>query len=148
MKHKERLIEVCITLLVILFGYTALSKLLEYDKFIFQMRDSRLALMQAYAPVLAWLLPLIELLIVVALYLPGWRKKGLWAAVILLGVFEVYITGMMLSGLKLGCTCGGVVSGLSWKNHLFFNATFMFIGTVALLGMYNRWPLRGGAGPA
>ncbi len=32
------LIEICIALLMLLFGYTALSKLLEYDKFIFQMR--------------------------------------------------------------------------------------------------------------
>ncbi|WP_316809976.1 MauE/DoxX family redox-associated membrane protein [Pedobacter heparinus] len=103
--------------------------------------------MQTLAPVLAVLLPLVELLIVLALCLPGWRKKGLWAALILLGVFEVYIGGMLASGLKLGCTCGGVVNLLSWKNHLFFNATFMFIGTVALLGLYNRWPLRAGACP-
>ncbi|WP_316811443.1 MauE/DoxX family redox-associated membrane protein [Pedobacter heparinus] len=137
MKAKMILIETCIALLMILFGYTALTKVLEYDKFIFQMRLSPLVLMQTLAPVLAVLLPLVEAVIVLALCVSAWRRKGLWASLILLGVFEVYIGGMLLSGLKLGCTCGGVLSLLSWKHHLFFNASFMFIGGIALWGMHN-----------
>ena len=136
------LIEICIALLMILFGYTALMKMLEYNNFVFQMRLSPLVLMRRFAPVLAVLVPLAEAVIVLALCLSAWRRIGLWASVVLLGVFEVYIAGMMLSGLKLGCACGGVVSWLSWPWHLTFNAAFMLIGTVALLGLYNKWPLR------
>uniref|UniRef100_UPI00397734A9 MauE/DoxX family redox-associated membrane protein n=1 Tax=Pedobacter heparinus TaxID=984 RepID=UPI00397734A9 len=67
---------------------------------------------------------------------------GYKAAFVLLGVFELYIGGMMLSGLKLGCSCGGVVSLLSWKGHLVFNAGFMGVAWLGMRGLAGKWPLR------
>ncbi|WP_316813857.1 MauE/DoxX family redox-associated membrane protein [Pedobacter heparinus] len=144
---KPIIIGTCTVLLGMLFMYTAVSKVLEYEKFIFQMRLSPLVLMQTLAPVLAVLVPLVEFVIVGCLLLPGGYKIGFKAAFVLLGVFEVYIGGMMLSGLKLGCTCGGVVSLLSWKGHLYFNAGFMGVAWLGMRGLGNKWPLRARACP-
>uniref|UniRef100_UPI003977C927 MauE/DoxX family redox-associated membrane protein n=1 Tax=Pedobacter heparinus TaxID=984 RepID=UPI003977C927 len=74
MKAKIIVINTCTVLLVLLFFYTALSKVLEYEKFIFQMRLSPLVLMQRLAPVIGVLVILAELLVVWALLWPGWEK--------------------------------------------------------------------------
>ncbi|WP_316814276.1 MauE/DoxX family redox-associated membrane protein [Pedobacter heparinus] len=147
MKAKKRLIEICILLLVMLFLYTVSIKVLEHDKFIFQLRDSPLRLISFFAPVLAFVVPSFSAAIVVLLLLPGWSRVGLWAALVLLFMFELYIIVVLVSGLRLPCNCSGLHNELSWYGHLGVNAGFMFIGTVALLGLYNRWPLRARACP-
>ncbi|MBC8986681.1 hypothetical protein H9X96_12930 [Pedobacter sp. N36a] len=124
--------EICAALIILLFAYTAVSKLLEYDKFIFQMKLSPLSLMAILAPFLAWVVPLFEIILVGFLLFPKVRKVGFIGSIILLTVFEVYILGMLVSGLHLPCTCGGIVSMLSWKGHLFFNAFFIAIAYLGL----------------
>lgn len=121
----KRLTEICTPLLVLLFSYTAFSKLLEHDKFIFQMNLSPFPLMPDFAVPLAWILPQVELVIVVLLLYPVYHRAGLIASIALLLVFEIYIAGMMFSGLKLPCTCGGIISKMSWGAHLAFNAFFI-----------------------
>ncbi|MGY0035165.1 MauE/DoxX family redox-associated membrane protein [Pedobacter sp. NJ-S-72] len=55
------------------------------------------------------------------------RLKGFYASFLLLFTFEIYIAIMLLSGEKLPCTCGGIISQMGWKTHLVFNAVFMII---------------------
>jgi len=123
-------------LLIALFTYTATSKFLDYDKFVFQMRLAPVPLMSLLAPVLGRVVPIIEMLIAITLgagffYIPL-KIIGLWASVILLTVFEVYITAMLLSGSHLPCTCGGIVSQMGWKQHLIFNAIFIVGGVLSI----------------
>jgi len=63
-------------------------------------------------------------------------RLGLWLSFVLLVTFEVYIATMLLSGLDLPCTCGGLISKLQWKEHLIFNVIFM---TIALFPMAYTW---------
>ena len=123
-------------LLIALFTYTATSKFLDYDKFVFQMRLAPVPLMSLLAPVLGWVVPAIEMLIAITLaagffYVPL-KIKGLWASVILLTIFEVYIMAMLLSGSHLPCTCGGIISQMGWKQHLIFNAFFIIGGMLSI----------------
>lgn len=124
--------ETCLALLILLFAYTSLSKLLEMRKFIFQMQLAPLPLMKQAAPLLGWLLPLLEALIVAGLLLPRFRIGALYASAGLLLLFECYIAGMLLSGHQLPCTCGGIISRMSWQTHLLFNAAFIGIALKAL----------------
>lgn len=117
----------CSLLLIMLFTYTALSKLLEQDIFVFQMKLSPVKFMAQWAAVLGWLVPLVELFIVGLLLIKNFRTAGLYLSFLLLLAFEIYITSMLLSGLSLPCTCGGVISRLGWKGHLVFNAAFMLL---------------------
>jgi hypothetical protein len=132
---KDVLSEICVALLILLFSYTAVSKFLDQYRFVFQMRLAPLPLMKSLAPVLGWLMPLIESLIVVGLLIPVYRLKALYVSVILLCSFEIYITGMLLSGLQLPCTCGGIISRMSWSQHLVFNAVFIGISFIAISGL-------------
>ena len=131
--NPEALSFISAVLLIVLFGYTALMKLWEHDKFVFQMRLSPTPLMGWAAPVLSWLVPIIELLIVTALLFDRCRVAGLYASLVLLAVFEIYITMMLLSGSKLPCTCGGIISRMSWTRHLWFNAACMLIAGVPII---------------
>jgi putative oxidoreductase len=137
---KELIADSCLALLLLLFSYTAISKLLDYHRFVFQMKLAPLPFMKMMAPFLGWLLPMMEGLLVLALFFTRYRLKGLYAAVALLLVFEIYITGMLLSGLDLPCTCGGIISKLSWKQHLVFNALFIIISIIPLVILEKQKP--------
>lgn len=129
---KEFAIEICIALIVLLFAYTGVSKFLDYDKFVFQMRLAPLPLMINLAPVLGVVMPVIELLIAIALLFNQTRLKALYATVVLLISFELYISGMMLTGRHLPCTCGGIISKMGWGQHLLFNLVFILISLATI----------------
>jgi hypothetical protein len=128
-------------LIILLFTYTAISKLIEYDKFVFQMGLSPFLPLRTFAPVLGWLVPIVELMIVLALLSQGWRRAGLRATLVLLFIFELYIGVMLLKGGQLPCTCGGVLSIMGWQAHLVFNAFFMLL---AFIGLAYRSPEQNG----
>lgn len=134
--EKVTIREAITALLILLFVYTAVSKFLDYDKFVFQMRLAPVPLMSWLAPILGWLMPTVEMLLVIGLglglFMPGVLLKSLVASVALLLIFEVYIITMLLSGLHLPCTCGGIISTMSWKQHLIFNAVFIAMGITAI----------------
>lgn len=136
----KRLTQICTPLLVLLFSYTAFSKLLEQDKFIFQLNLSPFPLMPDFAVPLAWILPQLELVIVALLLYPAYHRIGLVASIALLLVFELYIAGMMLTGLKLPCSCGGIISQMSWGVHLVFNAFFILFAWLELHLTGRKWP--------
>ncbi|MDP9079028.1 MAG: hypothetical protein M3O71_16490 [Bacteroidota bacterium] len=123
-------------LLILLFVYTATSKFLDYNKFVFQMRLAPVPLMKILAPVLGYFVPTIEMIIAISLatgfFNSSMMLKGLYASVILLLIFEIYISIMLLSGSNLPCTCGGIISQMGWKQHLFFNSFFIIGGIVTI----------------
>lgn len=134
---KESVIEICIALIVLLFAYTGVSKFLDYDKFVFQMRLAPLPLMIILAPVLGVVMPVIELLIAMALLFNPTRLKALYATIGLLIAFEFYISGMMLTGRHLPCTCGGIISEMGWGQHLLFNMLFILISITTIYLIKN-----------
>jgi putative oxidoreductase len=124
-------------LLLMLWAYAAVSKINEYDKFVLHMQLAPVPLMGFLGPTLGWFLPTIELLLVGMLLTDRYRNLGLLCSFALLVVFEGYIVIMLLSGLDLPCTCGGLISKLQWKEHLVFNAVFMLISIFPFL--YQRY---------
>lgn len=110
-------------LLILLFVYAAFSKLLGYTQFKIQL--GRSPLIASYAGIIAWLVPGMELMIVGMLTVKNIRLHGLYASLMLLMIFSLYIAGMLLKGEHLPCSCGGIIQQLSWRQHLVFNIFFM-----------------------
>jgi uncharacterized membrane protein YphA (DoxX/SURF4 family) len=128
---KSTIVEIISMLFVILFLYTGVSKLMEYGVFKEQIADS--PILQPIAPFIAWTLPLTEFLVCILLIIPRWRLKGLYASLILMIAFTLYIGAIMIFNKELLCSCGGIISELSWKGHLIFNSVFIglaFAGVV------------------
>ena len=123
--------ELVIGLLILLFIYTATGKLLDFSSFRHVL--SRSPLIGNKAPVVAWILPLIEILISMMLILPRTRHIGLWCSFALMLTFTGYVAYLLAFAPQLPCSCGGVLKQMTWKQHLVFNITYSII---ALLGIW------------
>ena len=128
---KETAIQIICALLVFLFVYAAASKLFDYTLFKMQLKNS--PLIASYAGTIAWLLPIAEITIVVALTVTYTRLYGLYASLFLLLLFTFYIAGMLLSGVSLPCSCGGIIRELSWGQHLVFNLFFIALSIAGIV---------------
>ena len=118
-------------LLILLFGYAAVSKLLVYPKFVSQIGQS--PVLQGMSPYIAWVIPAIELGICMLLILPKWKLTGFYAATGLMLVFTIYVLVIMYLSPIVPCSCGGILNGLGWKSHLVFNILFTGIACTGLL---------------
>lgn len=117
-------------LLLLLFLYTALSKLAGYKVFAVALKD--IPLIGRYASLIAWLLPVSELLIAILLFFSKTRLAGLFVSFIALLVFSGYLLYMIMYVPHLPCNCGGVLNSLSWKQHIIFNAFFLLINILGI----------------
>jgi len=95
------------------------------DYSVFKEKISSSPLLEPAAGPLAWLLPGIELVVVVLLIIPRWRLRGLYMSFLLMILFTGYIIATAGSDEYLPCSCGGVLEKLSWKAHLLFNGIFI-----------------------
>lgn len=122
----------CSSLLILLFTYTAISKLTEFEKFVRVLDES--PLIHKGADTIGWLLPVTELIVVLLLFFEQTRKAGLYASLLLLVLFTLYLLYMVLFVADLPCSCGGVLSKMSWKQHVLFNLFFIVINLIGTGG--------------
>ena len=118
-------------LLVVLFLYTGISKLMEYSVFKEQIGAS--PILHPIAPFIAWALPLAEFAVAVLLFIPAWRLWGLYASFILMLAFTGYVIAIVSFSKELPCSCGGVLQEMSWSQHIVFNIVFTLLALVAAL---------------
>jgi len=127
----KRLIEFISALLVFLFIYTSISKLLDYSLFNRQLSQS--PFITQYANIISWVLPLGELAIAGLLLANKTRLFGLYCAFFLLSLFTFYLTAMLRYSPYIPCSCGGVLQHLSWQAHIIFNSAFVILTTIGVL---------------
>ncbi|MDG3583367.1 DoxX family protein [Galbibacter sp. CAA-3] len=89
-------------------------------------------MLSVYAGWLAWLVPVLELLIVGLLVFPRTRLLGLMGAFTLMVMFTVYIYIILNYASYVPCSCGGVLEKLGWGEHLVFNMAFIFLALLAI----------------
>ena len=134
---KLNFISIVVALYILLFSYTAVSKFLDYELFVFQMKLAPLPLMPTIAPLIGILLPLVEFALCILLLKDRWQVLALKSSLILMTIFEIYIVAMLFTGKELPCTCGGIISTMGWKQHLLFNCLFIMIGILAIYFQKN-----------
>lgn len=121
---------------VFLWLYTALQKLISFKSF--ERSLSQVVHWHLPVAVLAWLVPFFELLACGLLLFPRYRKAGLYASAGLMSCFTVYIGAMLLMGGHLPCSCGGVISSFSWRQHLLFNCVLLVLSLIAIRLLKNN----------
>jgi putative oxidoreductase len=122
-------------LLILLFAYTGSSKLLQHQVFLSQL--TKIEMLKTIAVPVSFLLPALEIVTAIFLAIDRVQKIGVWLAAFLMTTFTMYIAGMLILKSSLLCTCGGVISSMTWKQHLLFNIFFMLLSWNALLHYYN-----------
>ena len=131
MKIRQVVIDVIVTLLMILWVYASLSKLLEYNIFKFQLGQS--PYLTKWNGELALVLPLGELMVALLLLSNRWRLLGLYLSFFLMLLFTGYIYSMLHFSHYVPCSCGGILSKMSWEFHLIFNIVFTLLALFGIL---------------
>lgn len=128
---KESAIRIFSSLLILLFTYAGLSKLTEHAVFSAQLRDFPIP--GSYANFLSLFIPITELLTACLLFFASTHLYGLYASLVLLLLFTGFLTFMLLFDKNLPCSCGGIISRLSWKQHIVFNLIFIIISITGIV---------------
>lgn len=128
---RSALVDVISGLFILLFVYTGINKL--YDHTNFQNVIGKSPLVGNAAPYVSWGLPAFELLVAALLCLPRTRKIGLYISLLMMVGFTGYLIFMIYFTPTLPCSCGGVLSQMSWKQHLVFNVFFTLLALLGIL---------------
>lgn len=128
---RKSVLETISLLFILLFVYTAVSKFLDYENF--QVVIGQSPLLTRFAPILAIAVPVAEIIIALLLAIPRYRGAGLYASFAMMVLFTTYIIVLVTLSEKIPCSCGGVISRMTWVQHLYFNICFVLL---AMLGMW------------
>ena len=128
---RNLIIEIISSLLILLFVYTAINKLLDYTAF--KNVLSKSPLIGGMAAIIALALPITEGLVSVLLFTPRTRLWGFYSSVALMSVFTLYLAYMINFTPKLPCSCGGVLKQMTWNQHLLFNIFFLALSVTGLV---------------
>ena len=131
MTKKKIALEIICFLFILLFTYAAITKLMDYQKFIVQIGQS--PMLTPFANWLAWLVAGSELIIAVMLSVYRLRLIGLYAAFTLMVMFTAYIVAILQFSETIPCSCGGVLESLGWTEHLIFNIGFVVLAFGGIL---------------
>src|SRR5258708_28700638 len=121
---KRQLDEIASSLFVLLFTYAALSKLLDYN--IFKIQLGKSPFVTQFSGTLAWAIPLLELFVSTTLLFKQTRLLGQYLSLSLMTMFSAYIFVMLHYSYYIPCSCGGILSKMTWNQHLLFYIIFLF----------------------
>ncbi|MNJ87501.1 hypothetical protein D3C87_50210 [compost metagenome] len=123
---------ICLALFII----AAYDKIADHERFVKGL--AAVPVIGIYAGTVAWLVPMIEVIVTVLLLIPSTQKFGLWAFLITMVGFTIYILGMWLWAENLPCHCNLIVEKLSWGEHVVFNMVFIGLAAWALRLVKNK----------
>jgi len=135
MKFQTFFVQTAWRLLLLLFLYTALEKILDFSSFATKLAAQPTG--PKLAPFFSYAVPAIELGIAILLLFESTRQVGVMAAIVLLLIFTIYVTLITLGAFeRVPCTCAGIIESMSWTGHLIFNSAFLIL-SILTLKFYN-----------
>jgi hypothetical protein len=127
---KLMLVQLIAALLIIIFGYAALTKITAIPRYAYVL--SMAAVTEHFPSWFAYGIPIGELLVCTLLMLPGTRKMGLYISLAALIIFTVYITSLLLFSAELPCNCGGLLEQFTWPQHVALNTMLIVVNILAI----------------
>ncbi len=118
-------------LLILLWVYAAVNKLTGYEQFGIQLAGS--PYIANYAGLLTWMVPTVELMAALLLLFSKTQRVGLLLSIFLLSAFTAYLVIILQLSYYVPCSCGGIISGLSWQGHIVLNLSFLVAASIAVL---------------
>lgn len=118
-------------LFMVLFVYAATSKILDFNHFKIQL--SRSPYIFSYSNVIAWAIPITELLIAGLFLFPKYRLLAFYASFSLMTIFTTYLLIVLNISDSIPCSCGGILTKLGWNEHVVFNTVFIIIALLGIL---------------
>lgn len=132
MNKRQVVLESISALLIMLFLYASVSKILDFDRFIGEMNNQPFP--NSWTPFLVWTVPSLEIAISLALIFERTRLVGFIASLVLMTLFTIYTATILLHFFAyVPCSCGGVIRKLSWPQHLVFNLFFVALSIIGII---------------
>ncbi|MGJ1285090.1 MauE/DoxX family redox-associated membrane protein [Sphingobacterium spiritivorum] len=128
---RETIVQIICYSFILLFMYTAISKLLAFNVTEFDMH--RNPILGDYPRFWAVSVPVAEIIVSVLLFFVGTRRLGLWLTLLLMVGFTGYVGVLLASDYHLPCTCGGIFRQLTWTQHLYVNIGLTAIAIVGIV---------------
>lgn len=133
-KQYNIIIQIIRTLLIILWVYASVSKVIDYSVFTDQLQ--RQPLPEWSVNIFVWALPLTELTAAALLCFRDTLRSGLLLSCVLLLAFTVYVgMGLLHVYAHVPCSCGGILGRMGWGRHLVFNAIFTALSFFAFFSI-------------
>ena len=135
--NRRIVIEPIAALLIVLFVYTASSKLLDWKTFRGQMHNQPLP--RSFTDILIWAIPILEIIASVLLAIKSGRLYGLYLSFLLMLTFTLYVAIIVVGVFsRIPCSCGGVFRNMSWHSHLILNVGLSFLALLGLIAERQR----------
>lgn len=123
-------IEVTKSIMVLLFCYTAFSKILTFDQFVFQLEKSPLIPI-TYGEFYGLGVIVTEL---IASYLLIFKPlKGFYLSLFLMTSFTAYLFIIINFSFYIPCSCGGILEQLDWNTHIILNISLILLIILSIL---------------
>lgn len=132
-KRRALINDIIISLFILLFIYTATSKIFAFKDF-----DNVLHFVPVFGSlhlIISVLIISSQIIIGALLIIPFTKKTGLYATLILMIIFTIYLIYMVFFENIRPCSCGGITARLSWENHIWLN---MILTCLAFLGLLTN----------
>lgn len=120
---------------IILYTYAAVTKLIVFE--IFQTQLEQFPFINDFSVSLAIILPTVQIITSFLYFKPNFRLQAFYSSLILLIIFNLYIIAVLLFAESIPCSCAGVVSTLSWNDHLIFNTGCSLLALLAIALSYD-----------
>jgi uncharacterized membrane protein YphA (DoxX/SURF4 family) len=134
-RKRWAIVETICYLYSILFLYTASSKLMGLSDFKLQLGRSEV--LGPFAEWIAWMVPLLEIVVAILLLTKVFRLVALYGSLILMTLFTSYIAWLLRFSDHIPCSCGGVISSMGWETHLVFNACWIVLALIGIVLLEN-----------
>ena len=126
---------------ILLFLYTGVAKLMEVHLFKEQLVSS--PLLGSMAGFLSWALPIAEIILSIALFIPAFRLKALYTTLAVMSLFTIYVVIIYFMDNHISCSCGGIIEELTPQQHILFNSACVLLSILGILIVHRQQPSYG-----
>jgi hypothetical protein len=135
-KNRKLFVEIASSLLILLFLYTAINKTLDISSTESVLKKTPWFL--NFASETAYGVIGMEYVAALFLFIPRTRRVGFFISLALMTAFIAYIIYMKIFIPDLPCSCGGVISTLTWTQHLLLNIFFALLAAIGIVLTLKR----------
>lgn len=131
-KYISTALKMGIWFVIFIFSYTGISKLTNVTVFQTDMSKSIFIPELMIVP-LSYFVPIAEAFLSIGLLTSRYFKVSLLLSSLLMWLFTIYVAFLYFFSPDIPCSCGGIISSLSWPQHIILNVVLSLILTLSYL---------------
>lgn len=129
-KSKQIITDTLANFFIFLCLFTAYEKTIDHHSFVLSLE--RYSFLKEHAYWIAWLIPAAEGTTACLLFFTKTIKLGFYGALIILLCFTIGLIIIEFSNENVYCSCSGLISSLSGREHIWLNAVFIVLAIIGV----------------